>query len=156
MTSALPLKELVVDVVEPGSRRRKGAVACRIDQNIKFDLDILESFSSRKWQSTVYDALVVAAAVEFCDRSLARSSMNWGRKFLVHIPVHDPCRWSDKSVRRALIDALNLLTGDDWQFDFRTRKMPAEPPRQDRMRFPANAEAVIAYSEGMDSCAVAG
>src|SRR3546814_4710952 len=76
MTSALPLKELVVDVVELGSRRRKGAVACRIDQNIKFDLDILESFSSRKWQSTVYDALVVAAAVEFCDRSLARSSMN--------------------------------------------------------------------------------
>lgn len=156
MTSALPLKELVVDVVELGSRRRKGAVACRIDQNIKFDLDILESFSSRKWQSTVYDALVVAAAVEFCDRSLARSSMNWGRKFLVHIPVHDPCRWSDKLVGRALIDALNLLTGDDWQFDFRTRKVSAESPRQDRMIFPANAEAVIAYSEGMDSCAVAG
>src|SRR3546814_4479380 len=82
--------------------------------------------------------------------------MNWGRKFLVHIPVHDPCRWSDKLVGRALIDALNLLTGDDWQFDFRTRKVSAESPRQDRMIFPANAEAVIAYSEGMNSCAVAG
>jgi hypothetical protein len=154
--SLLPLKDMAVDVVEAGDRRRKGMVPCRLDQNIDFDLEALESFSLLKWQTTVYDALVVAAAVEFCDRSLARSAMNWGRKFFVRVPVHDSDKWSDKAVTRGLVEALNSLTGDDWHFEFRSRKALAESPTQDRMRFPSNAEAVIAYSDGMDSRAVTG
>ncbi|SDA63397.1 MULTISPECIES: 7-cyano-7-deazaguanine synthase [unclassified Janthinobacterium] len=156
MTNLLPLKELTVHVVEPEERRRKGAVACRLGQNIKFDIAALESFSSLKWQPVVFDALVVAAVVEFCDRSLSRSSMNWGRRFVVHVPVHEPFRWSDKSVVAALVQALNLLTGDDWHFEFRARKVSAQPPAQFRMEFPSNAEAVIAFSDGMDSRAVDG
>lgn len=156
MLNPLPLKELAVEVLEAGARRRKGAVPCRLGENIDFNLEVLETFSSQKWETTVYDALVVAAAVEFCDRSLARSSMNWGRKFSVYVPVHDPHKWADKAVTDALVGALNLLTGDDWNFEFRSRKLSAEPPRQDRLVFPTNAEAVIAYSDGMDSSAVAG
>jgi hypothetical protein len=154
--SELPLRELTIDVVEHGARRRKGAKACRIDKNINFDPAALDSFSSLKWQPVVYDALVVAAAVEFCDRSLARSTMNWGRRFCVYVPVHDPCRWAGKAVTRTLVEALNLLTGDDWHFEFRPRKAPAQPPAQSRMEFPSNAEAVIAFSDGMDSRAVDG
>lgn len=154
--SELPLKELTVDVVEPGTRSRKGSVPCRLGEHIEFDLDALESFSSLKWQPTAYDALVVAAAVEFCDRSLSRSSMNWGRRFSVSLPVHDPGRWSESKVEKSLTEALNLLTGDDWNFEFRPRKIAADSPPQDRMRFPSNAEAVMAFSDGMDSCAVAG
>lgn len=152
----LPVKELVVDVIESGRRHRKGMVPCLLGQNINFDLEALESFSSLKWQTTVYDALVVAAVVEFCDRSLARSAMNWGRRFVVHVPVHDSDRWSDKTVTRRLVEALNFVTGDDWSFEFHSRRVAAEAPRQDRMRFPSNAEAVLAYSDGMDSHAVAG
>ena len=154
--SIISPKELSVDVVEAGIRGRKGVCQCRLGKNIDFDLEALESFSSRKWQATVYDALVVAAAVEFCDRSLARGAMNWGRRFLVDIPVHNPDKWSDRSVVKALVEALNLLTGDDWHFNFRARAVPEEPPKQDRMQFPSGAESVIAYSDGMDSCAVAG
>lgn len=154
--STLDLKELIVDVVEAGGRKRKGATACRLDKNITFKLEALESFSSKKWQSTVFDVLVVAAAVEFCDRSLARSAMNWGRKFCVHIPVHEPDKWSDRRVLHSLIEALNVLTGDDWSFEFRARKAAAPTPAQERMIFPSNVDAVIAYSDGMDSRAVAG
>jgi hypothetical protein len=153
--STLYLKELIVDVVEVGGRKRKGATACRLDKNITFDLEALDSFSSRKWEPTVYDVLVVAAAVEFCDRSLARGIMNWGRKFCVHIPVHDPNKWSDRSVLQSLTEALNVLTGDDWSFEFRVRKAVAKSPPQDHMIFPSNVDAVIAYSDGMDSRAVA-
>lgn len=156
MTALLPIKELHVDVVEPNARRRKGTVACRLDHNINFDLEALASFSSHKWHLTVYDALVVAAAVEFCDRSLVRSTMTWGRRFLVYIPVHEPYKWSDSSVKQALIAALNLLTGDDWNFEFRPRKISAASSPQDRMPFPPDVEAVIAFSDGMDSRAVAG
>ncbi len=150
------LKELAVDVVESGAQPRDGRVACWLGQNINFDSRALESFSTSRWHSVVYDALVVAAAVEFCDRSLARSKMNWGRRFFVYIPVHDPHRWSDNTVIRALIDALNLLTGDDWHFEFYARQATAQPPVQGRMDLPPDAEAVIAFSDGMDSRAVAG
>lgn len=156
MNSALPLKEMAVCVVEPGTRQRKNTIPCRIGKHINFDLEALASFSSHKWQPLVYDALIVAAAVEFCDRALARSAMNWGRRFVVHVPVHDPDKWSGNAVKGALLEALNLLTGDDWNFEFHARKTPAEPPIQDHMIFPSNAEAVIAYSDGMDSRAVAG
>jgi len=151
----LALKELVVDVVEPNGRCRRGAEPCRINNNITFDIGALESFSSRRWQPLVYDLLLLAAAVEFCDRTLVRSSMNWGRRFKLHIPVHEPYRWKDASVGRALTEALNLLTGDDWHLEFRAQKAPAPRPAQERMTFPADAEAVIAYSDGMDSQAVA-
>jgi Queuosine biosynthesis protein QueC len=152
----LDLKEMAVDVVETGVRPRKGAVACELDRNITFSTEILESFSSTNWQAVVYDALVVAAAVEFCDRSLCRSTMNWGRRFDVRVPVHDVARWSDPGVSRSLVDALEILTGDSWHFDFQARRMPAAAPAQNRMEFPYDADAVIAYSEGMDSRAVAG
>ena len=152
----LELKEMAVDVVEPGGHPRKGALACRLDRHISFDTEILESFSSTNWRAVVYDTLVVAAAVEFCDRSLGRSAMNWGRRFYVRVPVHDRDRWSDPAVMRTLVDALNFLTGDDWHFEFRSRKVGAATPAQNRMEFPYDAEAVIAYSEGMDSCAVDG
>ncbi|SOE70902.1 hypothetical protein SAMN05414139_03909 [Burkholderia sp. D7] len=152
----LALKELAVDVTEPGARRRRGALPCELERNIRFDTGILETFSSTNWRPVVYDALVVAAAVEFCDRSLARSTMNWGRRFHLNVPVHDLARWSDHTVTRALVDALNFLTGDDWHVDFRARQTKAAAPPQNRMEFPSDAEAVIAYSEGMDSRAVYG
>ncbi|KGX08171.1 queuosine biosynthesis QueC family protein [Burkholderia pseudomallei] len=152
----LELKELTVDVIEPGSKPRRGAYVCELERHISFNTEILETFSSTNWQPFIYDSLVVAAAVEFCDRSLSRSSMNWGRRFHVHIPVHDPARWSEVTASRALVEALNFLTGDDWHFAFRARKSPAAKPAQNRMEFPSDGEAVIAYSEGMDSRAVAG
>lgn len=155
LSSFIELKELSVDVIEQGGRARKNTTACELNRNITFSTEILESFSSTNWQAVVYDALVVAAAVEFCDRSLARSEMNWGRRFSVRIPVHDPSRWSEASVSDSLVDALNLVTGDDWHFEFCSRRKVEEPPAQNRMEFPANAEAVIAFSDGMDSRAVA-
>lgn len=110
--SILPLKELAVDILEPGARKRHGVIPCYIGRNINFDLEALATFSSHdKWEPVTYDALLVAAAVEFCDRILVRSSMGWGRRFTVNVPVHDVERWSNNKVDRALVNALNLLTG---------------------------------------------
>lgn len=152
----IQLNELSVDVVEEGSRVRGNITPCVLGQNITFSTELLESFSSTNWRAVVYDALVVAAAVEFCDRRLGRSAMNWGRRFNLRVPVHELARWREPSVGESLTEALNLLTGDDWHLEFCARKKAADAPRQDRMEFPTDAQAVIAYSEGMDSRAVAG
>jgi 7-cyano-7-deazaguanine synthase in queuosine biosynthesis len=152
----LELEEMAVDVLENGMRTSRGATACVLDRNITFDTEALESFSSRNWQAIIYDALVVAAAVEFCDRSLKRSTMNWGRLFNVRIPVHDVAHWSNPAVVHSLIDALTFLTGDDWRFKFVERHKPAPSPIQKRIEFPYDSDAVIAYSDGLDSRAVWG
>jgi hypothetical protein len=152
----MTLRDLAVNVCEPSERQEKHKVACVLGKNIRFDMEALESFSSVKWSPVIYDALVVAAAIEFCDRSLARSKIAWGRRLAVQVPVHDPHLWSDKATVNALTDALNLLTGDDWHFEFRARKAPALPPAQSHMRFSSDVEAVIAFSDGMDSRAVYG
>ncbi|WP_460104922.1 7-cyano-7-deazaguanine synthase [Pseudomonas sp. S2_D10] len=152
----VPPKEITVDVLEPDTQKRPDAIPCYIGKNIKFDLENLATFSSHdKWEPVTHDALLVTAAVEFCDRVLVRSSMGWGRRFTVNVPVHDVERWSNNKVDRALVNALNLLTGDDWHFNFRPRKQAAEIPRQGLITFPSDVEAVIAFSDGMDSRAVA-
>lgn len=104
----------------------------------------------------MFDALVVAAAVEYCDRKLSRSVRHWGRAFRLRVPVHNVGLWQSAKVSDALLAALELLTGDEWEFEFIARKRDAEGPRQTLMEFPRNAQSVIAYSEGMDSRAVAG
>ncbi|UWF50138.1 7-cyano-7-deazaguanine synthase [Pseudomonas sp. N3-W] len=153
--NTFPPKEIAVDILEPGARKRNGVIPCYIEKNIEFDLEALASFSSHdKWEPVTYDALLIAAAVEFCDRYLVRSSMNWGRRFIVHVPVHDVERWSSNKVNRALVNALNLLTGDDWHFNFGPRKQAAQRQPQGQIVFPSDAEAVIAFSDGMDSRAV--
>lgn len=155
MINTLQPKEIAVDILEPGARQENEGVPCYIEKNIVFDFEALASFSSHdKWEPVTYDALLIAAAVEFCDRVLVRSAMNWGRRFIVHVPVHDVERWSSNKVDRALVRALNFLTGDDWHFNFRSRKQAAPRPPQGQIVFPSNAEAVIAFSDGMDSRAV--
>jgi 7-cyano-7-deazaguanine synthase in queuosine biosynthesis len=145
-----------VDVLEARSKPRKGAEPCVIGTNIKFSTKDLESFCFASWDPIIYDMLLVAAAIEFCDRSKSRRAMNWGRHFDLRIPVHDPHRWNEKRVRSSLLSAISFLTGDNWSIEFVARTVAVEPPRQSIMELPLDAEAVISFSEGMDSRAVAG
>ncbi|WP_031215127.1 7-cyano-7-deazaguanine synthase [Mesorhizobium sp. LSJC285A00] len=147
---------LQVDVLSSAVNARSGSMPCIFNENVTFTTQALESFASRNWNATVYDALVVAAAVEFCDRSRARKAYQWGRDFDLRVEVHNPDLWSSRNVYPFLVDTLNFLTGDNWKVEFVGRSRPADAPRQVLLEFPLNAEAVIAYSDGMDSRAVAG
>lgn len=145
-----------VDVFEEGSQPNPGAVPCFIGTNIKFSTTSLDSFCSSNWKPIIFDALVVAAAVEFCDRRKKRAEMSWGRVFLLKIPVHEPQIWSSPEVKKSLCSALNYLTGDKWDLLFVEREHPAMRPQQIIMEFPVGADSVMAFSDGMDSAAVAG
>ncbi len=147
---------LAVDIVEPGVRARRGRVACEIGANISFNLADLESYFFAVWNPTAYDALLVAAAVEFADRTLRRSSVSWPRGFALRIPVEDPDHWNGKDVSETLRDALSLLTGDSWEIDFCKRRKPLERPRQGHFTLEQAVQAVIPFSDGLDSRCVAG
>lgn len=70
---------LRVDVIEHGGQPRLGCIACEIGADLTFSTSHLESYCLVQWEPIIFDALVVAAAVEFCDRIQRRQAHHWGR-----------------------------------------------------------------------------
>lgn len=138
-------------------RRRRIAtdsLPCIVDQHIRFDADVLKSYFTRSWEPIIYDALLLAAVVEFCDRAKTRPSMDWPRRFRVSMPVHDPDRWNDLGVQASLYRALECLTGDRWQFTFRPVYRVVDARPQEWLQFSSGIDMVIPFSDGLDSLAI--
>ena len=152
--SGRTLPVLCVDVTEAGGRPRKGWVSCQIGRHVRFSTEQLESYCFAEWDAKVYDALLVAAVVEYCDRVVHRPALGWARHFRIRIPVHSPEIWRESKVSQSLIDALSFLMGDEWEVEFVQRRVPAEQPSQGRITVPDGLEAVIPFSDGLDSRAV--
>lgn len=147
---------LEVHVAEPGTRALAAALRCQIGREVQFSTDSLESYFFSAWRPEAYDAMLVAAAVEFADKSLRRPAYYWRREFKLRVPVHDVERWQQPSVSSALHEALEYLTGDSWEIAFYGRRKDEGQPRQSSFELPSNAQAVIPFSNGLDSRAVAG
>ena len=132
-----------IHVVEPGVRLGANALRCKIGENIKFTMDSLESYFFARWEPDAWDALLVAAAVEFADRTKHRPAYTWQRHFALRIPVHHPRLWNSPKVQNALRDALEFLTGDEWEFEFVARKKDVPRPAQPQLSLNPQVEAVI-------------
>lgn len=154
LSQVLPSQK--IDVCEEGYASKKGWMRCEIGKNLKFLSDGLETYCFAPWQPVIFDALLLAATVDFADKILARPPRGWGRNFVIRVPVHDPSHWNAKAVSDSLHDALNFLTGDKWDITFVQRKKSAVSPQQKHFNFSTSAKAVMAFSDGMDSQAVAG
>lgn len=152
---ALRFPHLRVGILEPGTRTTADVV-CRIGSNVQFSTDNLESYCLSEWEPIIFDALLLAGAVEFCDRVQKRPAHAWGRHFEVSIAVHDPSRWNHTAVVVPLTDSLGFLTGDRWEIRFVGRRSAVVPPRQGHFSIPGGTTAVIPFSDGLDSRAVSG
>jgi hypothetical protein len=148
------LPAIQVQVQEPGGRTRAGWMPCEIGTNLIFKTHNLAAYFFAKWEPVVFDMMLLAASVEFCDRVQRRPALGWGRAFELRLPVHDPDVWNQKTVSHTLHEALELLTGDRWKITFIKRKKPASAPAQELFHLDTGAEAVIPFSEGLDSRAV--
>jgi hypothetical protein len=146
-----------VNVVEPGGYQRKGWINCNIDEHFKFSAESLASYYLLKWETAVFDAMLLAASVELCDHVKARPKYGWARTIQLRLPVHEPDTWNAPKVNKSLVRALEFLTGDYWQIEFVTRKKSERAPGQHQLELKMDCElAVIPFSEGLDSRAVAG
>lgn len=152
--SKLPLH--CVDVVEAGEAPRPHRVRCEIGRNLYFDTTGLEAYCFAEWDARVFDAFALAAAVQFCDHTRARSSVRWGREIELRMPVHDPAHWGSVAVSEALHTALEFLTGDRWQIEFVGRTRKEQAPKQRNLVLPDGSRVIIPFSDGLDSFAVAG
>jgi hypothetical protein len=145
-----------IHVAERGTRTPRGSRRCEIGRNVAFSTGSLESYFFAGWEAAAYDALLVAAAVEFADRTLRRTAHTWPRDIELRIPVHEVGRWRDRRVTAALHDALSFLTGDRWAIEFYVRSRHATPAQQGLLSPQPGIDAVIPFSNGLDSRAVAG
>jgi 7-cyano-7-deazaguanine synthase in queuosine biosynthesis len=156
-TESTPASRCVaIHVAERGVRTPRESLRCEIGHNVRFSTESLESYFFARWEPVAYDALLVAAAVEFADITQRRSAYRWEREFELRIPVHDPDRWNDRRISHALHDVLSFLTGDRWSIRFHGRKRPEPSPQQSVLTLGTGVEAVIPFSNGLDSRAVAG
>jgi hypothetical protein len=153
---AARIPEIQIDVVEAGRRARKGRTAFDLERDVNFSTARLESYAFARWEPVIFDAMVVAAAIEYGDRIIKRPPRGWARRIFLRIPVHDPDRWNAPGVSAALQDAAEFLTGDYWALEFVRRSIAAPSPSQSHLSLPVETQAVLAYSDGMDSRAVAG
>lgn len=145
------LPELCVEVLEEGEKPKSNWHPCYIGYNLEFKINALKSYCFARWDSKLYDLLLLAAAVEYCDKYRRRPKSGWGRKLCLRLPVHDFDAWNKREVRDSLLSCLNFLTGDVWEISFYKRKKVEPRPQQENLTFPYNAHSIIAYSEGMDS-----
>jgi hypothetical protein len=150
------VRGITIDVVEAGVRPRRGSVCCRIGKNVEFSTASLESYFFARWEPVAYDALLVAAAVEFGDRIRHRPAYSWQREIELRIPVHDLERWNNRQVVDSLHESLNFLTGDRWRIGFYQRQNPVNQPQQGMLCLQPGVDAVLPFSNGLDSRAVAG
>ena len=150
------IPEYKIDFLLDGQRPRSGYLSFRLEDSFHFSTEGLESYSFSTWSPLIYDAMVVAAAIEFGDRVVKRPSHGWRRDISLRIPVHDPSHWNSEKVFGALHDAIGFLTGDQWQISFKKRISEAPRPRQEHLDFEFKASAILAYSDGMDSLAASG
>lgn len=149
----VPTRE--IDVTLSG-RARRGRTAFDLRTNFHCSTADLESYAFARWKPVIYDAMVVAASIEYADRRFRRPKFGWRRDFAVRVPVLEPERWRDHAVKGALQEAASFLTGDGWAFSFVKRDGATPHPPQDCLPFNIATDAVIAFSDGMDSRAVAG
>lgn len=151
------IPEIEIDVVEPDHCARRGRIPLHLWRDINFSTECLESYAFASWQPVLHDAMVLAATVEFADTIIKRPLSGWARRITIRIPVHNTEQWKTPSVAVALQDAIEFLTGDHWAFEFVQLSGTAPSPRQDYLfRLPVKTKAILPYSDGMDSRAVAG
>ena len=150
------MPEKSIEVIEGGGVASGGWVSFDLESDFEFSTEALETYAFASWEPVIYDVMVVAAAIEYGDRIVKRPPRGWARRIVLRIPVHDPDRWNDSELSGALLDAAGFLTGDYWSIEFVGRVNPAPSPHSDYLNLPVPTEAVLAYSDGMDSRAVAG
>jgi 7-cyano-7-deazaguanine synthase in queuosine biosynthesis len=151
----MQLPKIDVVVTEEAIERPYG-YNCVIGEHIKFNEEKLLSYCFARWEPVVFDLLVVAAAVEFCDRLRARPVFGWSREIHLEVPVYEVRRWEEDAISNSLTSALNFLTGDKWSIVFVERVSKEFPYGQGYLEMPTDAHAVVPFSDGMDSRAVAG
>ena len=126
-----------------------------VGREIIFNANVLDTFDVKGFLPVHYDLLVLCAAIEIADRRWKRPQ-RWSRKLHVTVPVFALGIWQKRQVLESVHSVLRHLTCDDWELTFvQARENSSIGVRQRELNFPHTKTFAIAYSDGLDSRAVA-
>ncbi|MCK5748058.1 MAG: hypothetical protein KAH44_17710, partial [Oricola sp.] len=80
------IPERSIEVVESGGTASSGWVPFDLGRDFEFSTEALETYAFASWEPVIYDAMVVAAAIEYGDRILKRPPRGWARRIALRIP----------------------------------------------------------------------
>jgi hypothetical protein len=124
---------------------------CVIGEDLHINLQALQDYCAAFLSSIEHDLVVVCGAVLFTDRMVRRRrASGWSRHLEVTLPVNQPDKWREPLINKALIEALEFVTGDFWKFNF-VGGRPRVATYQSSMNFEDGPYVVLPFSDGMDS-----
>lgn len=147
--------------IKNGSRDINGLLNMAIkdvDTNVSSDVIIntKQLFKSLKLipEQKSLDIWFFSVYIHLIDNLLPRNEIavdNWLREINVKIPVSDPLVWNSNS--NSIIDALNFLTGDEWNIEFYQLGNKYFCNDELELEEDINIEKVCLLSGGLDSLA---
>jgi hypothetical protein len=160
----LPTYEYSFEPVPDGGLRGLRLSASRNAAALLFHVNLAQASLVRAGDALdprVRDLLDLVVAVTAADRlSHRRPNANgdgWGRCLHVTLPVREPDFWNQEAVTDLLRGLLNLLTCDEWLFDWRSRPALAVPgdevAQAALLDVQIPATGLILLSDGLDSFA---
>ncbi len=133
-------------------------------QNINLHIDDLHEAFWKDVPSQFHDLVEIATYVYCTDQKVKRIGQdvdsfggNWRRNFHFHIPVRAISVWQRTEIREALIEVLNFLSDDHYEFSFHPAIKP--PAFQQYLSLKEHAvdpnppQQVMMFSGGLDSLA---
>jgi hypothetical protein len=140
-------------VTEPEPRKHAPSEReIRLGTDVIISNDQLRQYLARRLQPEDVDLLLLAGVVARIDRTVKRHLASaWARRLHVNMCVHEPERWNRSEVRVSLQEALNLLTGDIWSFEFRSRSVEEQALQLNLFAEAPSQVATMPYSGGLDS-----
>lgn len=111
----------------------------------------LQDFCASMLRDCEHDLVVVCGAVAFADRLIPRRrGSGWPRDLKVTVPVTALDVWRSSRVYGALVDALEYVTGDNWEFEF-VAGGEKVTVGQGAFGLDQGPYAIVPFSDGMDS-----
>lgn len=137
------------------SRSEPGILVRAIDAGNSFETKHLHEYCYSVPTSLSHDIASLLGAVKLSDRSFPRShSRGWGRSLKVELPVFELELWRRQSVNQSLLECLQYLTGDRWEFLFvKRRRKAASAGQAHLLSAPDGPRVFVPFSHGLDSFA---
>lgn len=154
MTNEMPNGEVIISESK-AVETAPGRVSRMLGGASTFEIKHLHQYCYREPSDLSHDLAVLLGAVRLADRSFTRHhSKGWGRQLTLELPVYELETWRDDNVSSSLVECLQYLTADRWEFRFtKRRKKIREPVQKNVVAAPESDRIFVPFSHGLDSFA---
>jgi hypothetical protein len=154
MINELPHGEVIISESKP-VETAPGRISRMLGGASTFEIKHLHEYCYKEPSHLSHDLAALLGAVRLADRSFTRHhSKGWKRQLRIELPVYELETWRGDKVTSSLVECLQYLTADTWEFRFtKRRKKPRDQVQQHVVGAPDSDRVFVPFSHGLDSFA---